>query len=126
MPLVSPPARRLLSRVLEDPRLPQRIASLPARELGRLVDKVGLEDAGELLAFATVTQLRDLFDEDLWAPSDPGDDATFDSKRFRVWLEVMLEAGRRHARREARLPPRRPGDARVPFVGARRPARGAA
>lgn len=93
MPLVSPPARRLLSRVLEDPRLPQRIASLPARELGRLVDKVGLEDAGELLAFATVAQLRDLFDEDLWAPSDPGDDATFDSKRFRVWLEVMLEAG---------------------------------
>lgn len=93
MPLVSPPARRLLSRVLEDPRLPQRIASLPARELGRLVDKVGLEDAGELLAFATVAQLRDLFDEDLWAPSAPGDDATFDSKRFRVWLEVMLEAG---------------------------------
>lgn len=93
MPLVSPPARRLLSRVLDDPRLPQRIASLPARELGRLVDKVGLEDAGELLAFATVAQLRDLFDEDLWAPSAPGDDATFDTKRFRVWLEVMLEAG---------------------------------
>ena len=93
MPLVSPPARRLLSRVLEDPRLPDRVASLHARELGRLVDKVGLEDAGELLAFATVAQLRDLFDEDLWAPSAPGDDATFDSKRFRVWLEVMLEAG---------------------------------
>jgi hypothetical protein len=93
MPLVSAPPRRLLARVLEDPRLPHRIASLPARELGRLVSKVGLEDAGELLAFATVAQLRDVFDEDLWAPSAPGDDATFDSARFRVWLEVMLEAG---------------------------------
>lgn len=95
MPIVASSPRQLLARVLEDPALPTRIAALEPAALARLVRRVGLEDAGELLAYASAAQLRDLFDEDLWTSENIGEDARFDAARFGVWLEVLLEAGDR-------------------------------
>ena len=63
----------------------------------RLIEHVGLEDAGELVALTTVDQLRRVFDEDLWRGERPGEDERFDPVRFTLWLEVMLEAGERFA-----------------------------
>jgi hypothetical protein len=63
----------------------------------RLIDRVGLEDAGELVALATVDQLRRVFDEDVWRSARPGEEERFDAPRFTLWLEVMLEAGERFA-----------------------------
>jgi hypothetical protein len=86
-------AGRLLRHVLERPDLVREVRELRPRELGRLIDFVGLEGASELVALATTEQLERVFDEDLWASDRPGTDPHFDSKRFAVWLEVLLEAG---------------------------------
>jgi hypothetical protein len=89
----TPSSARLLRHVLERPELVREVRSLAPAELGKLIDFVGLEGAGELVALATTSQLERVFDEDLWSSERAGDDPHFDSKRFRVWLEVLLEAG---------------------------------
>jgi hypothetical protein len=85
--------RRLLARLLDDPSLVATVRSLPPRALGKIIDQIGLEDSGEIIALATTEQLRQLFDDDLWKSDRPGKDETFDADRFALWLEVMLEAG---------------------------------
>jgi hypothetical protein len=91
--------------VLEAPELAAQIQALPAPVLGKLIQHVGLEDAGELVALATTEQLARIFDEELWRSARPGEDERFDSERFVLWLEIMLEAGERAvAERLAELP----------------------
>src|ERR1041384_7842488 len=100
-----PSSRQLLARVLETPELAEQVQSLPPPVLGKLIEHVGLEDAGELVALATTEQLAHIFDEDLWKSSRVGEDERFDSARFLLWLELMLEADeRRIAERLAELP----------------------
>jgi hypothetical protein len=91
--LVQPGARNLLARILDQPQLAEQIQRLPPAVLGSLIDRIGLEDAGELVALATTEQLADVFDDDLWKNQRPGEEERFDAGRFLVWLEVMLEAG---------------------------------
>jgi hypothetical protein len=88
-----PSSSLLLARILEMPDLAAGVQSLPAPVLAKLIDTVGLEDAGEIMAFASPPQLAEVFDEDLWRSERPGGDERFDSGRFLVWLEVMMEAG---------------------------------
>lgn len=100
-----PSSRHLLARVLETPELPAQIRALPPPLLGRLIDQVGLEDAGELVALATTEQLAQIFDDDLWRSAQAGEDERFDSERFLLWLEILLEAGEKVvADRLAELP----------------------
>jgi hypothetical protein len=82
-----------LSQLLEDPDLVPALRALPAPALRQVILRVGLEDAGELVALATLEQLREVFDEDLWQSARPGGDEDFDTARFVVWLEVLLEGG---------------------------------
>lgn len=97
--------RALLRRILEQPDLPAQIERLPPRVLGKLIDRVGLEDAGELVALASTEQIAQVFDEDLWKNERPGEEERFDPERFLLWLEVMLEAGEELvAKRLAELP----------------------
>ena len=86
-------SRKLLTRLLDQPQLVALVQSLPAASLLRLIDEIGLEDAGEIVALATVEQLTRIFDDDLWRSPKPGHDEHFDGARFGLWLEVMLEAG---------------------------------
>lgn len=88
-----PSPRRLLARVLDTPDLADQVRALPPGALAKLVDQVGLEDAGEIVALATTEQLERLFDEDLWKNERPGEEERFDDERFIVWLEALLEAG---------------------------------
>lgn len=100
-----PSSRQLLARVLDERELVMAIQHLPPRALTKLIEHVGLEDAGELIALATTEQLEKVFDEDLWRSPRPGEDEVFDAARFVLWLEVMLEAGAAFtARRVAELP----------------------
>jgi hypothetical protein len=84
---------RLLARILDRPGLLAEVRALSPRELGALVDRVGLEDAGEIVALATTEQIVGLFDADLWRAGRAGAPERFDGARFLLWLEVLLEAG---------------------------------
>src|SRR5512134_1127963 len=83
----------LLGQMLDDPQLAPQLRALPAPVLRQVILRVGLEDAGELVALSTLEQLREVFDEDLWRSARPGEDEAFDAARFVVWLEVLLEGG---------------------------------
>ena len=83
----------LLDRIVSAPALVQAVRELPAPALVRLIDHVGLEDAGELVALAGPDQLREVFDEQLWHGVAGGAEERFDAARFALWLEVMAEAG---------------------------------
>ena len=84
---------QLLLRILDRPELVAAVRELPAPVLGRLIDRVGLEDAGELVALASSEQLQGVFDQDLWRAAAPGEDEQFRPDRFALWLEIMSEGG---------------------------------
>lgn len=91
---MTPPApQAVLARILNEPELVAAVQTLPPAVLGKLINHIGLEDAGELVALATTSQLQQIFDEDLFRQSKPGCDEEFDADRFALWLMVMLEAG---------------------------------
>lgn len=89
----SPASGRLLAHLLEQPELVSLVRQLPAPALGRLIDTIGLEGSGELVALATTDQLQGVFDADLWRADAPAADEQFDVTRFALWLAVLLEAG---------------------------------
>lgn len=98
-------SRQLVAHILDEPALVAEVRALPPRALAKLIDHVGLEDAGEIVQLATAEQIERVFDEDLWKSDAPGEDESFDASRFVVWLEILLEAGERAAgRRLAELP----------------------
>ncbi len=86
-------ARSLLNTLIELPDLASTVQALPAPTFAALVRKVGIEDAGELVALATTEQLVQAFDEDLFVSARPGERESLDVERFVVWLEVLLETG---------------------------------
>lgn len=86
-------ARSLLNTLIELPDLASTVQALPAPTFAALVRKVGIEDAGELVALATTEQLVQAFDEDLFVSARAGDRESLDVERFVVWLEVLLETG---------------------------------
>src|SRR6478609_6734258 len=90
------PSTQLLLRILERPGLVAAVRELPGAVLGKMIDRIGLEDAGELVALATTAQLERVFDDDLWRADRAGGDETFQPERFVLWLRVMLEAGEDH------------------------------
>ena len=83
----------LLNRLIDSPALVRGIRDLPPLAFSKLIQHVGVEDAGELVALATTDQLVNAFDEDLFRNSRPGNRESFDPIRFVTWLEVLLEAG---------------------------------
>lgn len=92
----APAATQLLMRILDRPGLVAAVRDLPGAVLGKLIDRIGLEDAGELVALASTAQLERIFDDDLWRAERAGADETFRPERFALWLRVLLEAGDDH------------------------------
>jgi Family of unknown function (DUF6178) len=88
-----PTSSQLVARILDTPDLANQVQALPAPVLAGLIDRVGLEGAGEIVALATTDQLAEIFDTDLWQSDRPGEDERFDAERFLVWLQAMREAG---------------------------------
>lgn len=102
----APPVRNVLARLLDEPALVAEVRALPPAALTKLIDHVGLEDAGEIVALATTEQIASVFDEDLWTREAPGEDEAFDPERFVTWLQILLEAGEgAAARRLSELDP---------------------
>ena len=82
-----------LSRLLDRPDLLTAVRSLSGERFRELVTKIGLEDAGEIVALASAEQLETAFDDDLFRSRAPGEDEELDVDRFLLWLEVLREAG---------------------------------
>jgi hypothetical protein len=91
-----PASTKLLMQILERPGLVAAVRELPGAVLGKLIERIGLEDAGELVALASTAQLERIFDDDLWRAERAGGDETFRPERFVLWLRVMAEAGDEH------------------------------
>jgi hypothetical protein len=83
----------LLARLIDSPHLVQTVRALEPSVFAALVRRVGVEDAGEIVAVATTEQLVAAFDEDLFRNERPGERETFDREKFVRWLEVILEGG---------------------------------
>jgi hypothetical protein len=95
----------LLSHILEHKELVGAIRELPPAMLSRLVDRIGLEDSGDLIALASTEQLAALLDHDVWRADESGFEERFDPRRFALWLQVMGEAGEEFlVRRLSELP----------------------
>jgi len=98
-------SKALLMHILERPELVSAVRELPGAVLGKWIDRIGLEDAGELVALASTRQLEQLLDDDLWKAADVGHDETFHPDRFVLWLRVMSDIGEDFlAQRLAELP----------------------
>lgn len=84
---------QLLSHILDRSELVAAIRELPPPALHRLIERIGVEDSGDLISLATTEQITALLDEDLWRGDESGFDTNFDPGRFTLWLQVMGEAG---------------------------------
>ena len=75
-----------------DSRLLQTLRDNPTA-LARLVDRVGLNDAGELMALAPTRRLLQALDESLWKSPAAGAAEVFDAAALVDWLEAWNEIG---------------------------------
>ncbi len=86
-------SKRLMKTLTDNPALPAFVRKLEPPVLKRLIEHVGLHDAGDLIALTTPEQMRDVLDESLWESLTPGRADRLRPERFLEWLDVMFEAG---------------------------------
>src|ERR1700754_5024742 len=84
---------RLLQTLQANPALPALLRDLQPTALARLVERVGLNDAGELMALAPTRKLLQALDESLWKSPEPGVAESFDAGELVAWLEAWNEIG---------------------------------
>ena len=84
-------AQQLLKTLTDSPALPGFVRNLQTPVLKRLIEHVGLHDAGDLIALTTTQQMRDLFEVSLWESLTPGQAERLRPEKFLEWLDVMLE-----------------------------------
>ena len=65
-------SKYLLKTLTDNPALPAFVRTLKAPVLKRLIDHVGLHDAGDLIALTSTEQLREIFEVSLWESLAPG------------------------------------------------------
>lgn len=86
--------------LIENRELSQAVKALPTPVLTRMVQYIGLEDAGDLVPLLTGAQLRNLLNEDVWHLSHGKEGQIaekFSKARFLTWLEVLVELGPHYA-----------------------------
>jgi hypothetical protein len=84
---------RLLRNLIEDPALPTVLEHMQPKTLARLIDRVGLNDAAELMALAPPRNLLRALDEAVWKSPRLGASEVFDPTAFISWLQVWIEVG---------------------------------
>ncbi|MBF0298923.1 MAG: hypothetical protein HQK51_09405 [Oligoflexia bacterium] len=82
-----------IAQLVNDPNLIRQIQKLNGKSLTTIIEKIGLEDCGEILALVNNQQLNQIADELLWNNNNPGEEEYFDDQKFALLLEVLLEAG---------------------------------
>jgi Family of unknown function (DUF6178) len=84
---------RSLRNIVDNPALPAVLERLQPQTLVRLIDRVGLNDAAELMALVPAPRLLRALDEAVWKSPRPGANPVFDSVEFINWLQVWNEVG---------------------------------
>jgi hypothetical protein len=84
---------RSLRYIVDNPALPAVLGRLQPQTLVRLIDRVGLNDAAELMALVPAPRLLRALDEAVWKSPRPGLNPVFDSVEFVNWLQAWNEVG---------------------------------
>lgn len=92
-PLVRIHSSKFLETLLDNPELPTFVANLETPTLNKLIEHIGLDDAGPLIAYTTHRQLRSILDESLWSSLGPGSPETHRPEEFIRWLFILQEQG---------------------------------
>jgi hypothetical protein len=80
-----------LFNIVDNPALPAVLGHIQPKTLARLIDRVGLNDAAEIMALVPVRNLLRALDEAVWKSPRPGASQEFDPAEFISWLQVWLE-----------------------------------
>ena len=91
--LVRTQSSKLLKTLLDNPELPTFVKRLEAPTLNKLIERIGVEDAGPLIEFTTDRQLRSILDESLWSSLTPGQPEVHRPEEFIRWLYILYEQG---------------------------------
>lgn len=89
----NPDARQLLRAMTESAALPAFVQRINPHTLKHLVDDVGLEDSGALIAHVSNQQLVHLLDETLWTGAKPGDPDRLSVAELLRWLDLWNGLG---------------------------------
>jgi hypothetical protein len=84
---------RLLRNIVDDPALPAVLEHMQPKTLARLIERVGLNDAAELMALAPPRNLLRALDEAVWKSPRLGASEVFEPTEFISWLQVWIEVG---------------------------------
>jgi hypothetical protein len=96
MPSLNPPnpnARQLVEAMSSSAALPAFVRRINPHTLKSLVDEVGLEDAGTLIAHVSNKQLVHLLDETLWTGARPGDPDKLSVAELLRWFDLWNGIG---------------------------------
>ncbi|MFV2091138.1 MAG: DUF6178 family protein, partial [Pseudomonadales bacterium] len=77
--------------------LPVFVRRIDPHTLKHLVDEVGIEDAGALVAHASDRQIAHLLDETIWTGARPGDPDKLSVAELLRWLDLWNDLGTRFA-----------------------------
>lgn len=94
VPKSSLTARNLIETMSGSSALSTFVPRIDPHTLKKLVDDVGLEDAGPLIAHASQTQLVHLLDETLWTGARPGDPDKLSVAELLRWLDLWNGLGK--------------------------------
>jgi len=82
-------AKHLIESMTGSDALPVFVQRIDPHTLKSLVDEVGLEDSGALIAHVSPNQLVHLLDETLWTGAKPGDPDKLSIAELLRWLDVL-------------------------------------
>lgn len=88
---------KALETILKNTTLATQVQSLPCGAITKLVERIGLEDAGPIIALTTTEQFQAIVDSDMWSLQMGGVEEGFSSERFLTWIEVLSELGDKSA-----------------------------
>lgn len=86
-------ARRLMEAMTGSSALPAFVRQIDPRTLTALVEEVGIEDSGALIAHVSNTQLVHLLDETIWTGARPGDPEKLSVAELLRWLDLWNGLG---------------------------------
>ena len=90
-------AKQLIETMSGSDALPVFVQRINPNTLKTLVDELGIEDAGPLIAHASQHQLVHLLDETIWTGAKPGDPDKLSVAELLRWLDLWNGLGARFA-----------------------------